>query len=168
VLLIDADLRRPTLHGTFNVKNEPGLTNLLIGHSRPVNLIRRTRIPRLHILTAGTLPPNPSELLDSRRFKRFLTQLGKHYDWVILDSPPVMPVTDAIVLADVATGVIFVAAAETTPIPATRTALDQLRRSPAPLLGAVLNRADLSRRGYYYARYYRRQYHAYAQRAASA
>jgi capsular exopolysaccharide synthesis family protein len=167
VLLIDADLRRPTLHGTFNVKNEPGLTNLLIGDGKPVNLIRRTRIPRLHILTAGTLPPNPSELLDSRRFKRFLSQLGTHYDWVILDTPPVMPVTDAIVLADVATGVIFVAAAETTPIPATRTALDQLRRSPAPLLGAVLNRADLSRRGYYYARYYRREYHAYAQRAAS-
>jgi len=160
VLLIDADLRRPTLHTAFNVKSEPGLTDFLIGEGRIANLIRRTRIPRLHLLTAGTLPPNPSELLDSQRFRKFLARLGNHYDWVILDSPPVMPVTDAIVLAEAATGVIFVTAAETTPIPASRSAVDQLRRAPAPLLGVVLNRADLKRRGYY-TRYYRRAYQAY-------
>jgi capsular exopolysaccharide synthesis family protein len=161
VLLIDADLRRPSLHEAFNLRNEPGLTNFLIGDGKAVNLIRRTRVPRLHLLTAGTLPPNPSELLDSRRFKKFLVQLGKHYDWVILDSPPVIPVTDAIVLADVVTGVIFVAAAETTPMPATRNAIEQLRRAPAPVLGAVLNRADLKRRAYYYRRYYPRGYQGY-------
>lgn len=162
VLLIDADLRRPTLHTAFDIRNGPGLTDFLTGEGVTPNLIRRTRVPRLHILTAGTLPPNPSELLDSQRFRKFLGQLGKHYDWVILDSPPVMPVTDAMVLAEVATGVIFVAAAETTPIPASRTAIDQLRRAPAPLLGAVLNRADLKRRGYY-ARYYKRAYQTYAE-----
>jgi capsular exopolysaccharide synthesis family protein len=168
VLLIDADLRRPNLHTAFNLKNEFGLTDFLVGDGKAVNLIRRTRVPRLHILTAGTLPPNPSELLDSRRFKRFLSQLGKYYDWVILDSPPVLPVTDAIVLADVASGVVFVAAADTTPMPATRSAIDQLRRAPAPLLGAVLNRADLKRRGYYYRRYYRPEYQGYYRPATSA
>jgi capsular exopolysaccharide synthesis family protein len=168
VLLIDADLRRPTLHAAFNLKKEPGLTNLLIGDGEAVNLIRRTRVPRLHILTAGTLPPNPSELLDSRRFKKFLLQLGKYYDWVVLDSPPVLPVTDAIVLADVASGVIFVAAAETTPLPAARNAIEQLRRAPAPLLGAVLNRVDLKRRSYYYTKYYRREDEGYYERATPA
>jgi capsular exopolysaccharide synthesis family protein len=155
VLLIDADLRRPSLHTTFNLSSEPGLTNFLTGEGRTANLIRRTRIPRLHILTAGPLPPNPSELLDSHRFRKFLMQLGKHYDWVILDSPPVMPVTDAIVLAEVATGVIFVTAADETPIPASRSAINQLKRAPAPILGVVLNRADLKRRGYY-TKYYKR------------
>ncbi|HEY7448926.1 MAG TPA: polysaccharide biosynthesis tyrosine autokinase, partial [Vicinamibacterales bacterium] len=99
VLLIDADLRRPSLHTAFDLKKEPGLTNFLIGDGQAASLIRRTRVPGLHLLTSGTLPPNPSELLDSRRFKKFLLQLGKYYDWVVLDSPPVMPVTDAIVLA---------------------------------------------------------------------
>jgi capsular exopolysaccharide synthesis family protein len=159
VLLIDADLRRPSLHTAFNVTSEPGLTNFLTGEGTTTNLIRRTRIPQLHILTAGPLPPNPSELLDSHRFRKFLTQLGKFYDWVILDSPPVMPVTDAIVLAEVATGVIFVTAAEETPIPASRNAINQLRRAPAPVLGVVLNRADVKRR--YYTRYYTRAYQAY-------
>jgi polysaccharide biosynthesis transport protein len=168
VLLIDADLRRPSLHTAFNLKKEPGLTNFLIGDGQAASLIRRTRVPGLHILTSGTLPPNPSELLDSRRFKKFLLQLGKYYDWVVLDSPPVMPVTDAIVLADVVSGVIFVAAAETTPLPAARSAIEQLRRAPAPLLGAVLNRADLKRRSYYYTKYYRRDYEGYYERATPA
>jgi capsular exopolysaccharide synthesis family protein len=168
VLLIDADLRRPSLHTAFDLKKEPGLTNFLIGDGQAASLIRRTRVPGLHLLTSGTLPPNPSELLHSRRFKKFLLQLGKYYDWVVLDSPPVMPVTDAIVLADVASGVIFVTAAETTPLPAARSAIEQLRRAPAPLLGAVLNRADLKRRSYYYTKYYRRDYEGYYERATSA
>jgi capsular exopolysaccharide synthesis family protein len=168
VLLIDADLRRPSLHTAFDLKKEPGLTNFLIGDGQAASLIRRTRVPGLHILTSGTLPPNPSELLDSRRFKKFISQLGKYYDWVVLDSPPVMPVTDAIVLADVASGVIFVTAAEITPLPAARSAIEQLRRAPAPLLGAVLNRADLKRRSYYYTKYYRREYEGYYERATPA
>jgi capsular exopolysaccharide synthesis family protein len=124
-------------------------------------VVRRTDTPNLHVLTAGTTPPNPSELLGSRRFNDFLIQFGTEYDWIILDSPPVMPVTDSLVLCGKVTGVLVVAAAELTPLPALRGMLEQLARSPAQIIGAVLNRVDLDRRSYYYSQYYSPDYGRY-------
>ena len=118
-------------------------------------------MPNLHLLTAGTTPPNPSELLESARFTEFIAHLEKYFDWVILDSPPVMPVTDSIVLSAKVDGVLLVASAETTPMPALRGALEQLRRARASLMGVVLNQVDVRRRGYYYAGYYHRDYENY-------
>ena len=163
VMLIDADLRRPRLHLVFDVPQQRGLTDLLVGQASAADAIRRTEVPNLHLLTAGTTPPNPSELLESLRFSEFLGRLEQYFDWVILDSPPVMPVTDSIVLSGKVDGVLMVASAETTPMPALRGALEQLKRGRASVLGVVLNQVDVRRRGYYYAGYagyYHRDYEA--------
>jgi capsular exopolysaccharide synthesis family protein len=166
VMLIDADLRRPRLHEVFHVPQQKGLTDLLVGQATAADTIRRTDAPNLHLLPAGTTSPNPSELLDSTRFAEFLAHLEKYFDWVVLDSPPLMPVTDALVIANKVNGVLLVATAEATPLPALRTALDQLRRSRVPVLGTVLNQVDLKRRAYYYTEYYHREYDAYYVRSA--
>lgn len=168
VILIDADLRRPRLHEVFGMEQDGGLTNLLIGDAPASKLIRHTSAPRLHLLTCGSLPPNPAELLDSRRFRSLIDQLGQHYDWVIFDSPPVLPVTDAIILANMSSAVILVAAADRTPLQAARTAIEQLGKARAHILGAVLNRVDLDRRAYYYDRYYRRDDEGYYHRAVKS
>jgi succinoglycan biosynthesis transport protein ExoP len=122
---------------------------------------RHSRFEHLDLLSSGAHPPNPSELLDAQPFKDLLIQLEQEYDWVIIDSPPVMPVTDAIIIAASGADVIIVASAEATPLPALRGALEQLGRTGTRVLGAVLNRADLRRRGYYYSDYYHRDYTRY-------
>jgi succinoglycan biosynthesis transport protein ExoP len=161
VMLIDTDLRRPRIHSVFSNAQAPGLTNLLIGEAKAAGLVHRTPVSNLDVMTSGTLPPNPSELLDSKRFREFMKHLGKHYDWVILDAPPIMPVTDAIVLADIVTGVLIVVAAESTPLPILSSAVDALERTTAIKIGAVLNKANLSGRSYYYSKYYRADYKSY-------
>jgi capsular exopolysaccharide synthesis family protein len=113
VLLIDADLRRPRVHAIFGKKQVPGLSNLMIG-AKAADVVQRGRIQNLWILPAGKLPPNPAELLGSKRFSEFLKSLKDHFDWVLIDSPPVMAVADACVIAHRTTGVIFVVSADTT------------------------------------------------------
>jgi len=161
VVLVDADLRRPTLHTRFRVPLGPGLSELLTGQVSTADVRRHSSYEYLDLLSSGAHPPNPSELLDSQPFKDLLAQLEQEYEWVIVDSPPVMPVTDAIIIAAAGADVIVVASAEATPLPALRGALEQLSRTRTRILGAVLNRADLRRRGYYYADYYHRDYSRY-------
>ena len=167
VLLIDADLRRPRLHRVFELPQEPGLSNLLVGEVVASQVIQKTNVPGLLVLTSGTVPPNPSELLESKRFKDFLTQLGQHFDWVLIDSPPVLPVTDAMVLSQIVAGVVLVVSADATPLQAARQAVDQLDVARARILGAVLNRVDLEKRAYYYAQHYREEDERYYTRAAT-
>ena len=167
VLLIDADLRRPRLHRVFELPQEPGLSNLLVGEVVASQVVQKTNIPGLLVLTSGTVPPNPSELLESKRFKDFLSQLSQHFDWVLIDSPPVLPVTDAMVLSQIVAGVVLVVSADATPLQAARTAVDQLDVARARILGAVLNRVDLERRAYYYAQHYREEDERYYSRAAT-
>jgi capsular exopolysaccharide synthesis family protein len=168
VLLIDADLRRPRLHKVFGVKQDPGLSNLIVGQAPAKDVVRKTTVPNLHVLTSGTLPPNPSELLESKRFKDFVGQLDQYFDWVLIDSPPLLPVTDAMILSQLVTGVIMVLSADSTPLQAARSAIDQLDTSRARILGAVLNRVDLERRAYYYADHYREEDEQYYTRSARA
>ena len=118
------------------------------------------------MLTCGSLPPNPSELLESRRFLEFLDRLQKHFDWVVIDAPPILPVTDASIISGHVDGVIFVASAEQTPLPALRGALEQLSKTSAHVLGVVLNLVDTQRRGYYYSEYYHRDYNRYYEKSA--
>ena len=167
VLLIDADLRRPRLHRVFELPQEPGLSNLLVGEVVASQVVQKTNIPGLLVLTSGTVPPNPSELLESKRFKDFLSQLSQHFDWVLIDSPPVLPVTDAMVLSQIVAGVVLVVSADATPLQAARTSVDQLDVARAHILGAVLNRVDLERRAYYYAQHYREEDERYYSRAAT-
>jgi polysaccharide biosynthesis transport protein len=126
VLLVDSDMRRPRVHRIFRVPQEPGLSNLLVGGATPRECVHAGPVDGLWIMPAGTLPPNPAELLGSKRFKSFVGSLSKHFDWVVFDAPPVMAVTDASITAHLASGVVFVIGAEST-APGRRAALAQLK-----------------------------------------
>ena len=104
---------------------------------------------------------HPPSLLSSKRFQKFLEEVRRRFDWVIVDSPPVMAVTDASILAHLASGVLFVAAADVTNRPAAVRAMEQLAAAKANLIGAVLNRADVERNAYFYSPYYRSEYRDY-------
>jgi capsular exopolysaccharide synthesis family protein len=161
VLLIDADMRRPRAHELFGIPVEPGLSNLLVAASKASDVVQPSGVENLWIIPAGTAPPNPAELLGSRRFADLTHSLQEHFDCVIIDTPPVLAVTDAAVVAHRASGVLFVIAADSTSRQAAQTALDQLEHSRAKFLGAVLNRVDVERDSYYYSRYYRKDYANY-------
>jgi succinoglycan biosynthesis transport protein ExoP len=161
VLHIDADMRRPRVHSIFELSQEPGLSNLLVGDCKPSEAIRKTTVQNLCVVPAGMIPPNPAELLGSKRCDEFLAALGDHFDWVIVDSPPVLAVADASIVANSATGVVFVVGADQTSRQAARAALDQLAAVQAHVVGAVLNRVQLERNPYYYAAYYRKEYSRY-------
>ena len=168
VLLVDADMRRPRAHVIFKLPQQPGLSDLMVEQAKTVEVVRRTSAPNLWVLPAGRLPPNPAELLSSKRFHRFLQKVSEQFDWVIVDSPPVMAVTDASLLAHLASGVLFVTAADVTNRPAAVRAMEQLAAAKAKLLGAVLNRADLERNAYFYSPYYRSEYRDYYSNNANA
>ena len=161
VLHVDADMRRPRVHAIFDTAQEPGLSNLLVGDCRPSAAIRKTSVANLCVLPAGMIPPNPAELLGSKRCEEFFATLGQNFDWVILDSPPVLAVADASILANTATGVVFVVGADQTSRQAARAALEQLEGVQAHVIGAVLNRVDLEKNPYYYSAYYRKEYSRY-------
>jgi capsular exopolysaccharide synthesis family protein len=161
VLLIDADMRRPRVHEVFEMPQEPGLSNLLVGDTKTADAVKQTRSKGLWVLPAGRIPPNPAELLGSTRFKDFVTTVSQHFDWVVIDSPPVMAVADAAVIANIVSGVVFVVGAEMTSRTVARTAVEQLANARGRLIGAVLNRVDLDNNAYYYSQYYRRQYGEY-------
>jgi capsular exopolysaccharide synthesis family protein len=168
VLLIDADMRRPRVHECFKAQQEPGLSNLLVGTAKASETVRKTEVPGLWMMPSGHIPPNPAELLGSQRFKDFLHSLGAHFDWVIVDTPPVMAVTDATIVAHQATGVVFVVGAEMTSRHNARHAVEQLHKGHARFVGAVLNRVEVERNAYYYSQYYRREYAAYYQAASGS
>lgn len=161
VLLVDADMRRPKTHELFGVSLEPGLSNVMVGDAKASETVKRTLTPNLWLMAAGKHPPNPAELLGSRRFKDFMASLAEHFDWVIIDSPPVMAVTDASVVAHSATGVVFVVGAEMTTKGSAKAALEQLDSAKAKYVGGILNRVNVRRNHYYYARHYRREYQNY-------
>lgn len=161
VLLIDADMRRPRAHELFSTPVEPGLSNLLVGAAKPSEVVRQSGVENLWIMPAGKTPPNPAELLGSKRFADLTGSLNGHFDCVVIDTPPVLAVTDSAVVAHRASGVLFVIAADTTSRQAAQTALDQLEHAHARFLGAVLNRVDVERDSYYYSRYYRKDYANY-------
>jgi capsular exopolysaccharide synthesis family protein len=166
VLLIDADMRKPKVHEIVGTPQEPGLSNLLVGNAKASESVQKSGVAGLWVLAAGRIPPNPSELIGSQRFRDFLASLHDHFDWVVVDSPPVMAVTDAALAAHSASGVLFVVGAEMTSRHAAKRALEQLEQVRAKLVGAVLNKVDLERNAYYYSQYYRREYTQYYARSS--
>ena len=158
VLIIDADMRRPRIHEVFGWLQDPGLSNVLVGTSTLADAVRKSTVPNLNVLPAGHIPPNPAELLGAPRFKELLRELGRQYDWIIIDAPPVMAVTDAALVGNIATGVVFVVGAEMTSRRHAAVAVDQLASAQSRFIGAVLNRANVQRHGYYYSTYYRKDY----------
>ncbi len=157
-VIVDADMRRPRIHDVFGWLQDPGLSNVLVGTAQLSDVIRKTDIPNLVVIPAGHIPPNPAELLGSTRFKELLGELRKQYDWIIIDAPPVMAVTDAALVSNIASGVLFVVGAEMTSRRHAAVAIEQLTAAKAHFIGAVLNRANVQRHGYYYATYYRKDY----------
>jgi len=158
VLLVDADLRRPSLHKIFQMSAEPGLSNFLVGELNDLPIVE-TIVPNLFMVPAGKIPPHPSELLGSARMREFLDLAKTRFGRIILDSPPLMSVTDAAILSTQAEGVLLVVKAESVPRKAAMDVRDQLLEVNATLLGAVFNNIQTQRNGYFYNSYYR--YHSY-------
>jgi capsular exopolysaccharide synthesis family protein len=158
VILLDGDLRRPSLHHVFNVPNTFGLSHLAIRHGVKLDgALTPTPVPGLSLITTGPLPPNPAELLASAKMTSLLDEMSHHADVVIIDSPPVSAVTDAAVLSGKVDGVVIVInAAETRMAPAVHTK-EQLERAGAAVMGVAMNRVSAHLGGYYY--YY--NYHYY-------
>ncbi len=158
-LLVDADLRRPVLHKLFGLRRDLGLTNLLVGKASLDEALLPTLVTNLTLLPSGVLPPNPSELLGSQQMQALLTQLKERFDIVLLDSPPVIAVTDASVLARLVDGVLLVVNAGSTNREALMRAKDQLDHVQAQVLGVLLNNITASHM--YGSHYYYYYYHYY-------
>ena len=161
VLLIDADLRRPRMHGMFDRQRSPGLADTLLGRRSVAEVLRPVEPSGLTLIPAGVPSPQAAELISMAVFRKMLEELRVDFDWIVVDSPPVMAVADAAVLAHDATGVLFVTCADQTSLEAAETALEELDAAGARILGAVLNKAPLTRESFYYARYYRSEYASY-------
>jgi capsular exopolysaccharide synthesis family protein len=155
VLLMDCDLRRPSCHRAFGVSNENGLSRYLAGQVEFADVVHSVEVPNLSFVPAGPTPPNPAELVGSERMRDTLERLRDEYDFVIIDSPPTLPVTDAVLLGREADGVILVVKGNDTPRELVRRARDQLTQSGVHMLGALINNVN---RGwgemYGYGRYY--------------
>jgi tyrosine-protein kinase Etk/Wzc len=159
-LLIDADLRRAVLDKTFAVPRSPGLTEVIVGDAELEHSVNATHVPNLFVLGSGQFPPNPSELLGSRAMREVLRGAAEQFDVVLLDSPPLLAVTDAAVLSTIAQGTILVVRMGATARQAVRRAFGQLQAVHARVTGVVVNDVDLKRSsyyggyGYYYYSYY--------------
>jgi tyrosine-protein kinase Etk/Wzc len=162
VLLMDCDLRRPSLHTLFGKGKAPGLTELLAGDTDFDKVIYDTGIPGVDFISAGTTPPNPAELLGSEVMKGLLNSLAERYDIILLDAPPVLAVTDAPLLSLMSDMVLVVIEARRVPLKAAHHMLEMLENVGAPLAGIVLNNKDVrsvTRYGYYGASYYGHSYY---------
>jgi polysaccharide biosynthesis transport protein len=169
VLLIDADMRRPSVSRTLGIENNIGLSHLLTGQATARQTIRRTGVQNLWVMTAGLTPPNPSELLSSERMKTLIANLQDGpFQWILIDTPPVLAVTDAVIIAPWVSGVVFVIGSEMTQRRLSERAIETLMTSRPHLLGAVLNRVDIVRNKYYYSRYYGYKYKNYYVRSNAA
>ena len=161
VALIDADLRRPILHASFGMDKDEGLTNYLAGSLKYEQLLRTTVIDNLKIITSGVLPPNPSELLATAKMENLLKKLQEEFDIVIIDSPPVIAVTDASILSTRVDGTLLVVYAGQTERDAIKRAITMLTSISTRLLGIVLNGFDVQ--GIYGSYYYYYYHHYYGQ-----
>ena len=155
VLLLDCDMRRPRIHRLFGISRDAGMSSALIGESRLREAIVSTVINNLDILPVGQIPPNPSELLGSKKMMQIIADtLKEGYERIIIDSPPVVAVTDAVVLSSISDGTLLIVRAGETPRQMMQNAVQQLKSVNANILGAVLNGIRAGRDNYYYKYYY--------------
>ena len=158
VLLIDADLRRPRCHRLLDLKNRAGLSEALTG-AGGAELVQPTPVENLYLLSCGRIPPNPSELLGSERMKSFLDELAQQYDYIIVDTSPVMLVSDPLDLSRAVDGVVLIAAGGHTPRHQVMAALGRLESVEAKILGVVLNKVRLHKADFPH--YYSKSYQGY-------
>ena len=154
VLLVGADLRRPTLHRLFGVDDTVGITNVLVNDLNPAEVAVESNVPGLYILPSGPIPPNPAELIGSQRMQKMIERARETFDYVLIDSPPVLIVTDTLLLSAMVDGVILVIKSGVARVDATREAKGKLENVGAKIVGAVLNKVNMSSHDYYYYSYY--------------
>ena len=159
VLIIDGDLRRGRCHKILNIVNHRGLANVISGQQRLAECVSKTAIPGVDLLPRGTLPPNPTDLLMSEKMRRVVDIAAADYDHILIDSPPVIAVSDAAVLSSVADGVLLVIDGQKTTTPLARDAVHRLDAVGARMLGVILNGIDLRHPEY---QDYQTYYSAYA------
>lgn len=167
VLLLDADLRRPSLASKLGLARTPGITNLLVGKGDYREILQQcTLTPNVDVLTSGDIPPNPSELLGSARMERLLAQLRQEYDYIIVDLPPVTVVSDAVAISKQLDGVILVVRSAVSDRQMLAEALRQLNMVDVKILGFVYREVDDGKKhyGYKYSKKYYKYYHEYAKK----
>ncbi|MFJ7730362.1 CpsD/CapB family tyrosine-protein kinase [Lysinibacillus sp. NPDC097231] len=153
VLIVDADLRRPTMHYTFRVQNTKGLSNLLIGKYDVLEVVDSTEIPNLFVMTSGPIPHNPAELLASKTMDCIMVELMRAFDIILFDAPPVLSVTDAQILANKCNGTLLVVNSGAVERTNVIKAKERLEASKAKILGVILNNYKLPH-SLYYDQYY--------------
>jgi tyrosine-protein kinase Etk/Wzc len=155
ILLIDCDLRKPSVHKLFNRERIPGLIDYLVGNANLDEILNKSDIPNLSFILSGTIPPNPAEMLDSQEMRTFLKKLRDQFDLIILDSPPVIAVTDSEILTSMVDGTILIVSSDNTEIEMMERSVELIRRENTQFLGTVLNNFSYkSGYGSYYKYYY--------------
>lgn len=154
VLLLDCDMRNPNVHKNFNLSNKVGLSSCISMGTALSDAVQKTSIEGLYALTGGVIPPNPSELLGSEQMKNVLQRAKEQYDYVLIDTPPFMPVTDALIVSRFVDGMILVIASAEVKVEMARDVKNQLVNAGANILGVVLNKVRSEHHGYGYYYYY--------------
>ncbi|WHY00426.1 CpsD/CapB family tyrosine-protein kinase [Neobacillus sp. DY30] len=150
VLLVDADLRKPTVHRTFGVNNLFGFTTVLTKQATLANSVLETEEKDLYILTSGPIPPNPAELLSSKSMEQFMEEAKEQFDYVLFDTPPLLAVADPQILANKVDGSIMVVYSGKTEIDQAKKAKELLANAQSKLVGVVLNHKEMKDNDYYY------------------
>ncbi|TQR12708.1 CpsD/CapB family tyrosine-protein kinase [Psychrobacillus soli] len=153
VLLVDSDMRKPTVHYTFHLTNTLGLSNLLTRQATVAEVVKTSEIENLHIITCGPIPPNPAELLSSQTMNKVIEEMKESYDIIIFDAPPLLSVTDAQILSNKCDGTILILSAGETEKEGILRAKEALVSSKANIIGVVMNNFQLHKDHYYYQYY---------------
>ena len=154
VLLLEGDLRNPSVHRMFNISNINGLTDILLKDKAFAECVHCTEVKNLHVLTCGAVPPNPSEILSSKKMKDFINELREYYDYIFIDTPPIGVVTDAGIISTYSDGCVFVVGSKQCDIEMAKIAKKRLEDVGANIIGAVLNKFEAEGNGYNYYNYY--------------
>lgn len=149
VLLIDCDLRKPVIHRKFGLPNKKGLTNYLLGECELGDVIQKTAVENLSVMTSGKIPPNPSEILTSQKYIKLIEELKTQYDYIFIDAPPVLIVTDAQIISSMVDGMLLVAEFGSTEKAVLEKAKECLDRANAKCLGVIINQIPKKEIGYY-------------------
>jgi capsular exopolysaccharide synthesis family protein len=153
VLLIDCDLSKPTIHKKLGISNQDGLTTLIAKEKSLEEVISETSVHNFFVITSGPIPPNPAELLGSKKMRHLIEQLKEDFDVILFDTPPILAVTDAQILSTYCSGVVFVAGYSKAEKQALLRAQDLINKVGGKLLGVVINKVPNNSRSYYYYNY---------------
>ncbi|WP_042273576.1 CpsD/CapB family tyrosine-protein kinase [[Clostridium] dakarense] len=159
VLLLEGDLRNPSVHRMFNISNIHGLTDVLFGKQSFLECVHPTKIKNLNVLTCGATPINPSEMLSSKKMREFIESLKEAYDYIFIDAPPIGIVTDAGIISTYSDGVVFVTGSNEVDTKLANLSKERLEKVNANILGVVLNKLEVNKNSeyQYYNYYYQEQ-----------